>query len=153
MGGGDGAGRRSGVRALDVVEQVVLYERDAQLKHWDALDAKAGVMLGFAGALAALAPADVNALVDVGRLTAVAGALVAVWAFWPRGYGSVKVRAFRERYLASEPTFARLHLTDSQIAAAEELAVTLDRKATRVKWAMALLAAAAMLVAVGLIVN
>jgi hypothetical protein len=136
-----------------VVERVVLYEREAQLMHWDALDSKAGVMLGFAGALAALAPADVNTLVDIGRLSAVAGALVAVWAFWPRGYGSVNVRAYRDRYLASEPAFARLHLTDSQIAAAEELAETLDRKATRVKAAMVLLAAAAMLVAVGLVVD
>lgn len=84
MSGQDRGGRR-GIRSLDVVEAVVRRERDAQLRHWDALDAKAGVMLGFAGALAALAPANVNALVDIGRVTAVFGALVALWAFWPRG--------------------------------------------------------------------
>lgn len=110
-------------------------------------------MLGFAGVLAALAPAEINVIVDVGRVIAVAGALLAVWAFWPRGYGAVKLRIFRDRYLASEPGFARLHLTDSHIAAAEELAVTLDRKAARVKWSMALLATAAFLVAIGLVVD
>jgi hypothetical protein len=135
------------------VEDVVRREREAQLKHWDALDGKAGVMLGFAGALAALAPANVNAFVDIGRVMAVVGALVALWAFWPRGYGAVEVRAFRERYLASEPTFARLHLTDTQIAVGEELAVTLGRKATRVKWSMGLLAGGALLVAAGLLID
>lgn len=149
-GGGPGT---SGIRSLDVVEAVVLQEREAQMKHWDALDAKAGVMLGFAGALAALAPADVGPLVDVGRAVAVTGALLALSAFWPRGYGAVKVRAFRDPYLASEPSFARLHLTDSQIAAVEEIAVTLNSKGTRVKWSMALLAIAAIFVAGGLVVG
>jgi len=149
----DGKNRRSGVRSLDVVEEVVLRERDTQMRHWDALDTKAGVMLGFAGVLAALAPAEINVIVDVGRVIAVAGALLAVWAFWPRGYGAVKLRIFRDRYLASEPSFARLHLTDSHIAAAEELAVTLDQKAARVKWSMTFLATAALLVAIGLVVD
>lgn len=63
------------------------------------------------------------------------------------------MRAFRERYLASEPTFARLHLTDTQITVGEELAVTLDHKATRVKWSMSLLAGGALLVAAGLLVD
>src|SRR5262245_15042852 len=102
--------RRSGVRSLAVVEEVVRRERAAQMSHWEALDSKAGVMLAFAGALAALAPAGVNPLVDLGRLSAVAGALIALWAFWPRGYGAIKLRVFRDRYLASEPAFARLHL-------------------------------------------
>jgi len=153
MAGYDGSGRQGGTRSLEVVEEVVRRERDAQLKHWDALDAKAGVMLGFAGAVAALAPARVNALVDIGRLTAVTGGLFALCAFWPRGYGAVKVRAFRDRYLASEPTFARLHLTDTQIAATEELAATLERKGSRVKWSMTLLAAATLLAALGLVVG
>lgn len=150
-----GAGRptRTEDPILDVVEDVVRREREAQLKHWDALDAKTGVMLGFAGVLAALAPVDVNVLVDVGRMSAVAGALAALWAFWPRGYGAIDVRTFRERYLASEPTFARMHLTDTQIAVGRELAVTLDRKTTRIKRSMALIAAAGLLVAPGLLVD
>lgn len=151
MSGEDGG--RSGIRSLDVVEDVVRRERETQLKHLDALDAKAGVILGFAGALAALAPANVDVLVDVGRMTSVVGALVAFWAFWPRGYGAVEVRAFRERYLAAEPIFTRLHLTDSQIAASEEWAATLERKANRLKSSMALLSGAALLVALGLVVE
>jgi hypothetical protein len=148
----DGDGMR-GIRSLDVVERVVDRERQAQLQHFDALDSKAGVMLGFAGALAALAPAAVNGIVDGGRFVAVGGALMGLWAFWPRSYGAVTLRALRGRYLASEPAFARIHLTDTQIAVAEELAATLDRKALRVKLAMSFLAASSILVAAGLLVH
>ena len=35
-----------GIRSLDVVERVVDRERQAQLQHFDALDSKAGMMLG-----------------------------------------------------------------------------------------------------------
>ncbi|MGH2596911.1 MAG: hypothetical protein ACRDH7_13215 [Actinomycetota bacterium] len=52
-----------------------------------------------------------------------------------------------------EPAFARLHLTDTQIAVAEVLAATLDRRARRVKLSMSFLAASAVLVAVGLLVD
>lgn len=65
----------------------------------------------------------------------------------------VELRTFRDRYLASEPTFARLHVADSQIATIEQIAATLDRKAVRLKWSMALLAAAALMVTVGLVVD
>ncbi len=145
--------RRGGIRSLEVVLEVVRRERDAQLRHWDALDAKGGVMLGFAAALAALAPMDVNVVVDAGRILAVAGGLAALVAFWPRRYTAVKVRKLRDRYLASEPKFARLHLLDTEIAISEEVAVTLDRKASRVKWSMSLLAGGALLVAIGLLVD
>ncbi len=89
--------RRGGIRSLEVVLEVVRRERDAQLRHWDALDAKGGVMLGFAAALAALAPMDVNVVVDAGRILAVAGGLAALVAFWPRRYTAVKVRKLRDR--------------------------------------------------------
>ena len=58
-------------------------------------------------------PVKVNAFVELGRGTAVLGAHIAPWVFWPRAYGAVDVR-FRERYLTAEPVFTRLHLTDSQ---------------------------------------
>ena len=53
-------------RSLEIIEQVVLREREAQMSHREAIDAKAGVMLALAGALAALAPAGVSLFVDLG---------------------------------------------------------------------------------------
>jgi hypothetical protein len=62
-------------RSLDVILEEVRVEREAQLQHFDSLDAKAGIVLGFAGALVALAPRNVNWVVDMGRFVAIVGAL------------------------------------------------------------------------------
>ena len=48
--------RDQGIRSLDVVREEIRIERAAQLQHFDALDSKAGIVLGFAGAIVALAP-------------------------------------------------------------------------------------------------
>lgn len=48
--------------SLDLLLELVQRERDKQLAHLDALDNKAGIVLGFAGLLITLAP-------DVPRLT------------------------------------------------------------------------------------
>jgi pimeloyl-ACP methyl ester carboxylesterase len=142
-----------GTRSLDLVAAEVQRERDAQLRHFDGLDSKAGVMLGFAGALAALAPARFNAIVDLGRAVAVGGALAGLWAFWPRRFGAIDVRALRDRYLAAEPRFATLRLLDTQIATVEELAATLHRKGTRLKLSMLLVAVAALLILGGTVLH
>jgi hypothetical protein len=144
---------QTGTRSLDVVMGEVQREREAQLRHFDALDSKAGVMLGFAGALAALAPAEVSLLVDVGRAVAVTGALAALWAFWPRRYGAIQLLALRKRYLAAEPEFAQLRLLDTQITTIEELAATLYRKGRRLKLSMSLVAAGALLVFAGSVLH
>jgi hypothetical protein len=136
-----------------VVEDVVWRERDAQLQHFDSLDAKAGVMLGFAAALAALAPPGFNRVVELGRAFAVIGALVALAAFWPRGYGAIDLRAFRDRYLAAEEELTRLRLVDTQIAMAAELGAVLDRKAKLLRLAMSFLALGALSVGTGVVID
>ena len=73
-----------GTRSLDVVIDEVRETTDAQLRHFDALDAKAGIVLGFAGALVALAPSKPSTLLTVGRSAAVASGLLSLWSFWPR---------------------------------------------------------------------
>lgn len=60
-----------GVRSLDVVREEVRAERGAQLQHFDSIDTKAGILLGFAGALVALAPGRTTVLVQAGRAVAV----------------------------------------------------------------------------------
>jgi hypothetical protein len=45
---------RQGIRSLDLLVDEVRVEREAQLRHFDALDQKAGIVLGFAGVLVVL---------------------------------------------------------------------------------------------------
>jgi hypothetical protein len=140
--------RPKGVRSLDVIAKVVESEQDTELRHFDALDTKAGIALGFAGVLVALAAGE-SALILIGRLLAGASALLALVAFWPRGYWATNVRRLREKYLSSEEDFTRVHLLDTQIGMVETLRAVLMRKARFLKGALGALAGAAIVLAVG----
>jgi hypothetical protein len=124
------------IRSLEPILEEVRVERDGQLRHFDGLDTKAGIILGFAGALIALSPAG-NVLIHVGRLAAMASGFLALAAFWPRGYWGTNTRRLREKYLASEPDFTKLNLLDTQIAMAETVRAVLLKKARPLKAAMA----------------
>src|SRR5207253_1960927 len=103
---------------------------------------KAGIVLGFAGAIVALTPAGPQFVVELGRAAAAASGLLALWSFWPRRYWYVDLRSLRDLYLMAEPTFARLRLLDTQIAMAESVRRSLASKAVRLKVSMAALALA-----------
>ena len=115
--------------SLGPILEEVRHERDGQLRHFDALDQKAGILLGFAGALVALAPTQTNAVVDIGRGLAVIAAGAALSAFWPRRYRAiVELRLLRERYLAADPVFTLQTILDTQIAAIQGTYATLSSK-------------------------
>jgi hypothetical protein len=146
MANGNG---RAGTRSLQVVLGEVRVERDAQLRHFDALDAKAGIILGFAGAIVALAPSH-HLVAGIGRLVAVISGLLSLWTFWPRRFELTNLYALREKYLGAEPEFTMLVLLDTQISMMATTRDTLDHKASRLKAAMTSLALAVVLVAAGI---
>jgi len=136
-------------RSLSLILAQVEREREGQARYFDQLDAKAGVVLGFAGIFVALAPSGAL-MVDLGRFAAAIAGLSALWAFWPRGYPAVDVRRLRDRYLAADPPFTELHLLDVQITMTERAADALARKVARLQIAMVCLVGAALLTATGL---
>ena len=139
-----------GVRSIDIVLDEVRRERDAQLRHFDAIDTKAGIVLGFAGALVALTPPHTDLLVLFGRIAAVVSGIASMLTFWPNTYWSTDLRRLREGYLAAEIEFSKLRLLDTQINLAEREVAILAAKAARLKAAMGALAIAVLLTAVGL---
>jgi hypothetical protein len=70
-------------------------QRDLKLRHFEALDTKAGILLGFAGVIAALGPAA-GALSIGGRAFAIAAALLALASFVPRRFPSVSPKLLSE---------------------------------------------------------
>jgi hypothetical protein len=124
-----------------------------QLTHFDSLDSKAGIVLGFAGAIVALSPSGSQVLVEVGRGIAAISGLLALSAFWPRRYWHVDLRILRDLYLDAEPAFARLRLLDTQIGMAGDMKDAIAKKAVRLKLSMAALASAVVLTASGLAVH
>jgi hypothetical protein len=140
----------TGLPSLDVVAATAVTEREKQLTHFDALDAKASVLVGFAGVLVAL----VQGLPSWSSIGAVAlassSALAAVTAFWPRALPALDVMELR-RYLAAEPAFTKLTLFDTMSEMVEQGAVVLARKARNLKVAMVLLGAALTVVSAGVV--
>ena len=119
------------MRSLAIVVDEVRVERQMQLSHFDSLDSKAGIVLGFAGALVALTPSGFSALVSAGRALAIVSGFSALWTFWPRRYWSTDLRPLRDKYLAAEPAFTTVRLLDTQIDMIERMGHILQNKALR----------------------
>ena len=86
----------------------------------------------------------------ISRSAAVLSGILALSTFWPRRYWSTDLRPFRNKYLAAEPDFTKLHLLDTKIEMTERMSRILFRKALRLKVAMAFLVAAVLLTALAL---
>jgi hypothetical protein len=143
---------REGIGSLEPILDEVRAEREAQLRHFDALDTKAGILLGFAAALIALSPTG-PLLAHLGRVTAAISGFLSLAAFWPRGYRGTNTRRLRDKYLASDAAFTRLHLLDTQVAMAETMRPILLTKARLLKMAMVGLAMAATLTVIGFVLD
>ena len=139
------------MESLDLLTKTVSAERQRQLAHFEALDAKAGVVLGFSGALIALATGrGWFAVVAAGLLAA--ASLAALTSFWPRSLPAVNVVELRA-YLRAEPDFTKLTLHDTYLDMVSRASVTLEAKVRWLKVAMALMAAGGVTLALGSIVR
>jgi hypothetical protein len=137
------------MESLDLLLQTVSAERTAQLSHFDALDAKAGITLGFAGGLIALSP-DLSAVprgVSLVLLVTAAGCAAA--SFWPRSLPALEVGSLR-RYLRADVEFTKLTLHDTYLAMVQEGWRAAQRKVLLLRLAMATLALAGATLAVGI---
>jgi hypothetical protein len=83
------------------------------------------------------------------RLAAAVAGLVALWTFLPRKCASTEARVLRQRYLGAEPAFTKPVLLDSQVSMVELNQRLRGRKVRRLQVAMACLAAAVILAAMG----
>jgi hypothetical protein len=109
-------------------------------------------LLGFAAALIALSPTG-TLLAHAGRVAAAISGFLALAAFWPRGYWGTNTRRLRDKYLASEAAFTRLHLLDTQVAMAETMRPLLLAKARLLKLTMVGLATAATFTVLGFVLD
>ena len=101
--------------SIDVVSGEVQHERDAHLRHTDAVDAKAGLVLGFSGVLVAVPATRLSGELVPGLLLALAAGLCALAVLLPQQFPTWELRDLRNRYLAAEEAFTRLHALDTTI--------------------------------------
>jgi hypothetical protein len=132
-----------------VILEAATYERTAKLTLLETIDSRAGVLLGFAAALTALAPVGVNILVEVGRGGAVLGGIAALATIWPRDYGSLDVDELSD-FARSETVFTSLNVFLAQAEIVQSLTHLVMVKTRRLRVAMLLVGAAALSMATGL---
>jgi hypothetical protein len=138
--------------SLDLVAHEVRSEREAQIRHADAVDAKAGITLGFAGAVAALTARDIDGPRAPGMVAAVLAALTCLFVLLPRRFPTWELKDLR-RYLRADPEFTRLRTVDTGILMVQQLKSVVARKALALRTAVILLAAAVALTAGGTLVD
>ena len=122
------AGRTEQVElpSLNLLLDLVQSERDKQRAHFDSLDGKAGIILGFTGLIITLAPMPIGYVILV-VLAALATAGLALAAFFPRKYPVLEVGTMRE-YLTAQESDAKLTLHDTLAGMVVEGGKTLQRK-------------------------
>ena len=135
--------------SLSLILETIIGERSARSALLETIDARAGVLLGFAAALAALAPEDVGLFVEFGRVAAVLGGIAALATFWPREYGSVDVDSLSD-FATAEHVFTGRSLVDAQKEIVLGMTELLVKKIQRLRVGMLLVGGAALSIATGL---
>lgn len=110
--------------SLDLIYEVAIRKLDEQVEHGTSLDNKAGLVLGFAGLLVALAPDVAGIYLRAGLGAAGIAALAAIVAFWPgRWYPVLKLTRLRA-YGVEEEAVTKLVVIDSIMEASVNLDVS-----------------------------
>ena len=133
----DPGDERQGLASIDLILGAVERQRDQQRSHFESLDNKAGIAVGFAGAIAALASGVEPVLAKLGVVAAVVAAVLAMLAFRPRKdpiLDPLRLRA----YLRAEAEFTKLRLLDTEIEMAVRASNIIQEKA---RWLQASLLA------------
>lgn len=136
--------------SLDLLLQIALQERNNQIAHFDALDTKAGIILGFNGVLIALS-GGVRFEFELAAISiASASAVAALFSFWPRKFPVLEPMEFRQ-FLMYEAESTRLKLHDTVAATVMRGGQVLRTKIRYQKLALALLLGAALTFGAGII--
>jgi len=138
--------------SLNLILETSELERDRQVGHFDSLDTKSGVVLGFSGVVAAVAFNAAQPFRGFAYLASLAAAALATASFWPRRLPAVRPSRLRD-YLMAADRITRLVLIDTYVGMLDEVRGQLATKSRRLKLAMILLALAGAASAIGEVVR
>ncbi len=121
---------------------------EQQRTHFESLDTKAGVAVGFAGVIAAIGR-DVGPLpAKVGVGLAAVAATLALLSFWPRKHPVFDPRRLRQ-YLRADERITQLTLLDTEIEMALRASRLIEAKARLLQASLAVLVISVVLLAGG----
>ena len=134
--------------SYDLIARRVDAEHDAHIRHADALDSKGGIVLGFAGAVAAISSSHVTAARVPGLVLAILAAMGALAAIVPRRFPTWELTDLR-KYLRADPELTQLVVLDTTILMIQQLKSTLEWKSKTLKFAVVVLTLAIVLSGAG----
>lgn len=142
------ARRTDPLGSLEEIAALVETERQRQARTFDALDTKAGVIIGFAAATSALAERG-GPLLLPGLVFAAAAAVLAVLAFLPQPPTDLDPEQLRRDYLGRPLNVTRFDLVIQKSANMDANARLLLGKKVRLQLALWALLGAVVLLATG----
>src|SRR5438105_15765550 len=119
----------------DRLAETVRHERDAQLGHFESLDTKAGVLIGFAGVVVLLASRIHGIPADIGKAFGGASALLALRAFIPRKYPILDPLQVRKIFSSMRLEDATVRVVDTEIEVVYEASRPLEAQRRSLKLA------------------
>jgi hypothetical protein len=141
---------RDDLPSLGLVLDVLRAGREERRGHFDALDQKAGLAIGFAGVLVTLSNDISEPWRALGVVASVISAGLALSSFWPRRY---EVLDNVRDYLAAPEPQTQLVLVDTLALMNLRTDRSMGAKARRLKAALVALALAVVMLGVGVIWN
>lgn len=139
---------RADLPSIHLLLRAIERQRDQQRLHFESLDNKAGIAVGFAGAIAALTNDVDPVLAKIGVVAAVVAAVLAMLAFRPRKDPILDPRRLRA-YLRAEADFTKLRLLDTEIEMALRASNLIETKARWLHASLVTLVIAVALLAAG----
>jgi len=139
--------------SLEVIEGELDRSELSYQQRAQSLDGKAGLVLGAAGVIVALAAAHESVLRTVGQGFAVLAGIAAGWAFLPRTGGTINPAELQEHYLDQSELRTRLTLLATRVDLYSADEESLKRKFRRLLVSVGLLLLAAVAVFAGSILD
>ena len=145
------------VPSLQVIASRITAEREATNAHSESLDAKAGVVLGFAGVLVGLGATaqsliSKSPLSQIGLGMTIGSAVLAALAFAPRKSPVLTARLLRDRYLTAAEEETVLVLLDTEIKMINHATEHVKLKGRFLSGAIFFLASAVVLIVIGTLI-
>lgn len=101
--------------SLDLIAQSVHEELRGLTQHADAIDAKAGVLLGAAALLITFTGEKHGVWITVAHLSAFLSGAFALLCLVPKKSPKLRVKSLRDKYLTSEASITKLSILDSEV--------------------------------------
>jgi len=127
--------------SIELIHEMYERERDRDAGHFESIDTKSGLVMGFAGIVVTLNRDGVTALGSLGLVAATVAAGLALGAFWPRELPVLEPAGLRQ-YVLAEEQFTRLTVVDTYLDHFAQSRSLLSRKARKLKLSMLALAMA-----------